>query len=246
MPSSKEYKEYHKELANNNDQCEYLDQYTLQIILVREPESILFNMLFALFVVDCMVFSAHGVPIGDLADRLSVNLTLLLTAMAFKFVLSDTLPPTPYLTTMEKYVLFTFVVLFLQGISFWILAELYNYQCGDHGVTDWFTGTLNNSTERLIDNDCAHYVMGDRLILAAEVICWVVKNIWFAVRIVKNSTHNMSKKNDFVDLTGLQEFCMPEPLTFINEMNNSTRLKHMKLKKTSLGGGQTNQILPTN
>ena len=113
-------------------------------------------------------------------------------------------------------------------------------------MTDWFTGTLNNSTERLIDNDCAHYVMGDRLILAAEVICWVVKNIWFAVRIVKNSTHNMSKKNDFVDLTGLQEFCMPEPLTFINEMNNSTRLKHMKLKKTSLGGGQTNQILPTN
>jgi hypothetical protein len=87
--------------------------------MVREPESILFNMMFALLVVDFMVWTAHGVPIGDLADRLSVNLTLLLTAMAFKFVLSDTLPPTPYLTTMERYVLWTFVVLFLQGASFW-------------------------------------------------------------------------------------------------------------------------------
>ena len=94
-------------------------RYTLQIIMVREPESILFNMMFALLVVDFMVWTAHGVPIGDLADRLSVNLTLLLTAMAFKFVLSDTLPPTPYLTTMERYVLWTFVVLFLQGASFW-------------------------------------------------------------------------------------------------------------------------------
>ena len=76
--------------------------------MVREPESILFNMMFALLVVDFMVWTAHGVTFvvlflqGDLADRLSVNLTLLLTAMAFKFVLSDTLPPTPYLTTMER------------------------------------------------------------------------------------------------------------------------------------------------
>ena len=38
--------------------------------MVREPEAILFNMLFALLVVDVMIFSAHGIPIPDLGDRL--------------------------------------------------------------------------------------------------------------------------------------------------------------------------------
>ena len=59
---------------------------------------------------------------------IGVNLTLLLTAMAFKFVLGDTLPPTPYLTTMEKYVLFTFVLLFAQGVCFWGLSDMYVYR----------------------------------------------------------------------------------------------------------------------
>ena len=115
MKGSKNSKKYQNELLKYNGTTEYEDEYCLQIVVVREPESILYNMMFALLVVDVMVFTAHGVPIPSLADRLSVNLTLLLTAMAFKFVLAEALPPTPYLTTMEKYVLFTFSMLFFQG-----------------------------------------------------------------------------------------------------------------------------------
>ena len=64
------YKQYKKELDKYNQVTEYRDQYSLQIIMVREPEAILFNMLFALLVVDVMIFSAHGIPIPDLGDRL--------------------------------------------------------------------------------------------------------------------------------------------------------------------------------
>ena len=214
---------YQKELTDYNT-TEFQDQYTLQIIMVREPESILYNMLFALLVVDFMVFSAHGVPIGELADRLSVNLTLLLTAMAFKFVLSDTLPPTPYLTTMEKYVLITFVVLFFQGICFWFLADWYNYRCGSDYPIDWFSGAIylkSNGTE-FGNKGCANFMYYDRVALIMEVFCFVVKNVWFATRIVGNSVGNVAKLNHFVDLSGLQEFTMPEQLTFVNEKNNST------------------------
>ena len=116
----------------------YQDQYTLQIIVVRDSVSVMWNMCFSLFVIDVMVFAAHGIPMEDLADRLSVNLTLLLTAMAFKWVLSDTLPPVPYLTTMEIYVIATFACLWLQGIAFWFLADLYNYRCDDQ--KDYWTG----------------------------------------------------------------------------------------------------------
>ena len=50
--------------------------------MVRDSVSVMWNMCFSLFVIDVMVFAAHGIPMADLADRLSVNLTLLLTAMA--------------------------------------------------------------------------------------------------------------------------------------------------------------------
>ena len=117
---------------------EKCDQYTLQVVVHRNSLNVMWNMCFSLFVIDCLVFTAHGIPIGDLADRLSVNLTLLLTAMAFKWVLNDgkccscrvfvsavnqfphLFPPTgipnvPYLTTMEWYVVLTFMMLFVQG-----------------------------------------------------------------------------------------------------------------------------------
>jgi hypothetical protein len=80
----------------------YQDQYTLQVVMVRDSVSVMWNMCFSLFVIDVMVFAAHGIAMGELADRMGVNLTLLLTSMAFKWVLSDKLPPVPYLTTMEK------------------------------------------------------------------------------------------------------------------------------------------------
>ena len=97
----------------------FIDQYTIQIIISRNSTSVLWNMCFSLFVIDCLVFSAHGIPINSLEDRMGVNLSLLLTAMAFKWVLSDKLPDVPYLTTMEKYVIMTFMMLFFQGMLFW-------------------------------------------------------------------------------------------------------------------------------
>jgi hypothetical protein len=83
-----EQKKYGTQWSSKN----YIDQYTLQIIVSRNSTSVMWNMCFSLFVIDCLVFSAHGIPIDDLGGRLGVNLTLLLTAMAFKWVLSDKLP----------------------------------------------------------------------------------------------------------------------------------------------------------
>ena len=48
--------------------------YTLQIVMARDPQNVLWNLCFSLFVIDVMVFTAHGIPIDELGDRLSVNL----------------------------------------------------------------------------------------------------------------------------------------------------------------------------
>jgi hypothetical protein len=53
----------------------------------------------------------------DLPSRMNANLTLLLTAIAYKFVISETLPKINFVTALDKYLLFNF------GFLYCILVE---------------------------------------------------------------------------------------------------------------------------
>jgi hypothetical protein len=55
---------------------------------------------------------------------MSVNLTLVLTAVAFKFVVSQNLPNISYLTLLDKYVLTSFVMLFIVVVENAVVAKL--------------------------------------------------------------------------------------------------------------------------
>ena len=195
-PEDNELVDYHNEVKKGKL---FRDQYTLQIIMTRDSMSVLWNMCFCLLVIDCMVFTAHGIHRGELGDRLGINLTLLLTAMAFKWVLSDALPSTPYLTDMEKYVIMTFAMLFLQGMCFWFVSDAYIYRCGtdDYSVgeegqrqeksIDWITGAVKlvNATET-VDFSCEAIHILDRVILLIEIVCFMAKNAWFAYEVWVN------------------------------------------------------------
>ena len=197
----------------------FQDEYTLQIILVRDSVSVLLNMCFSLFVIDVMLFAAHCIPMGDLADRMSVNLTLLLTAMAFKWVLADQLPPVPYLTTIEKYVIMTFFCLWLQGITFWFLADFYNYRCnkdelmGDGVITNWWTGDVEvKNTTLTADTSCQVLQVFDRFVMFVEFLALILKNLWFYNRYQLNRKEKVLSSTNFVNLGGIREFCMQKDL----------------------------------
>ena len=199
----------------------YQDQYTLQIIMVRDSASVLWNMCFSLFVIDVMVLSAHGIHMGSLADRMGVNLTLLLTSMAFKWVLSDHLPPVPYLTTMEKYVIMTFFCLWLQGLNFWFLADWYNYRCnkddsGEAIKTDYWSGDrlVSNNTVTL-DITCEFLHRIDRSIMFVEFAALLGKNIWFLIQIIQNQKGRVEAETHYVNLGGLGEYSMKKDMKFV-------------------------------
>ena len=63
---------------------------------------ILFSLLFQ-FLIDLLSFCSFSVEISSPSDRLSVTLTLLLTAVAFKFVVSQSLPTISYLTLLVSW-----------------------------------------------------------------------------------------------------------------------------------------------
>jgi hypothetical protein len=139
------------------------------------------------------------------------------------------------LTTMEKYVLFTFVVLFVQGMLFWFLSDMYIYRCdyesektgvvGKH--MDWLSGVTRNANEtKTLRASCESIHYADRILLFSIFISLILKNLWFLSRVKQNSTSNIAKQFHFIDLGALAEFSLPEPLSWISPTNNKNFKKH--------------------
>merc|ERR1712232_1088116 len=92
----------------------------------------MWNYATVIFLVTFVSFVSFVVPITDLASRASIQVTLLLTAVSFKQLISDRVPVKAYLTRLEKYVLFSFVVLCVPVLEQVVLLRLF---C-DHDDTE--------------------------------------------------------------------------------------------------------------
>lgn len=79
--------------------------YHIKCHVKRKSGYYLWNITMIIFLISLLSFCSFSVEISSPSDRLSVTLTLLLTAVAFKFVVSQSLPTISYLTFLDKYVL---------------------------------------------------------------------------------------------------------------------------------------------
>ena len=60
-----------------------------------------------------LAFGTFALPIGELGNRLGTVTTLLLTAVAFKFVIGESVPKLPYSTLLDSFVAMTMFLMFL-------------------------------------------------------------------------------------------------------------------------------------
>jgi len=65
----------------------------------------------------CLAFSVYSLDHVFLADRLNTVLTMVLTAVAFKWVVTSMLPKVSYQTFLDRYVLWSFFVLSLIALQ---------------------------------------------------------------------------------------------------------------------------------
>merc|ERR1719361_1600003 len=63
------------------------------------------NIVFLMACISVLALTAFSLGDDDLGDRLNLLITLILTAVAFSYVVFDSLPNVPYLTYMDKYIL---------------------------------------------------------------------------------------------------------------------------------------------
>lgn len=77
--------------------------------LRRKPAFFHWNVSIPIFVLTTLSFAAFALE--DLSDRVAVNLTLLLTSVAYKLVVAASLPQLSYLTVLDKYTLFSSLII---------------------------------------------------------------------------------------------------------------------------------------
>lgn len=113
--------------------------FTITVPVTRKSAYYSTNIM---WVMSCLVFlnfSVFAIPVTDLADRLSVGLTLLLTAIAFKLVIADDLPRLAYWTKLDYYMNFMFAILFLISVANAVVTSLPKW-----GATDEVLPAVDN------------------------------------------------------------------------------------------------------
>eukprot|EP01084_Bolivina_argentea_P204442 349141_1 len=80
------------------------------------------KIFFFLFFIELSTFGVFTIDSDSLGDRYSLLFTLLLSAVAFQFVVSSSLPSVSYLTLLDSYVLGSFAFLIGVSTSVYILA----------------------------------------------------------------------------------------------------------------------------
>ena len=85
--------------------------------------------------IEALAYGSFAVPREDVADRLSVSLTMVLTAVAFKQIIAAELPNVSYLTLLDVFVLASFASTCLVAFENIVVGQVAFWE-GDDTLAD--------------------------------------------------------------------------------------------------------------
>eukprot|EP00959_Pyramimonas_sp_CCMP1952_P178065 3721956-Pyramimonas_sp.AAC.1 len=119
----------------------------------RKPMYYIWNVFLMVFILGTLSFTIFSVDVNEPADRLSNMLTLVLALVAFKLVLSQSLPAISYLTILDVYTFASLSVMFFISVG---AAALPNPNLGEDELRD-----------------------ADRTLCALAAFLWILVNVMF-------------------------------------------------------------------
>lgn len=87
----------------------------------RVPDTYAWNLGLIVLMIQFLAFAAFSIEPREVADRVNTLLTLVLAAVAVRFVVAEQLPKSPYLTLFEKYLISSFASLFVVTVGVFAL-----------------------------------------------------------------------------------------------------------------------------
>lgn len=105
------------EVGDRNPFSEFL----MTINVTRQFGFYIWKVLFPLIILVVMCFAVFWMDDESLSSRLGVGFTGVLTVVAYQFIATGSLPKVPYMTLMDVYVAFSFIVMVLSIFqSIWV------------------------------------------------------------------------------------------------------------------------------
>lgn len=96
----------------------------LTVFIARNSGNYFFKIISVEALVCLWNYSVFWIPAEDIEARSNTTLTLFLASVAFMFVANDSVPKLGYLTSMDKFSVMCFIMLFLSGfetaVVFWV------------------------------------------------------------------------------------------------------------------------------
>jgi hypothetical protein len=96
----------------------------IQLMVQRKQFYAMINMMLPMACVVILCFLQFSIPVDEVADRISVGITLLLTAAAYKYAITSMVPQISYLTMLDKYVLLCTVFIFFLVLESGIVGRI--------------------------------------------------------------------------------------------------------------------------
>ena len=115
-----------KTIAERNEDGIQYASIDITLRIWRSCSFYVYNFALPIFLMVLLSFVSFVMDCSSLSDKLQVDLTLILTLVAFKYATSQYIPQTSYLTYLDKYIIVSFLYLTLvtgQGVICSTLIE---------------------------------------------------------------------------------------------------------------------------
>uniref|UniRef100_A0A7S4I2D5 Neurotransmitter-gated ion-channel transmembrane domain-containing protein n=1 Tax=Odontella aurita TaxID=265563 RepID=A0A7S4I2D5_9STRA len=132
----------------------------LRACVSRKPYFILLNVAVPITCIAFLSLMTFFVPAEDTGDRLELSITILLTAVAFKYASAAYLPQISYLTLVDIFVLLCTSIVVLASVCHSVLGLLHNWM----GIQRSTLETLN------------------KVFFAMMALAWLAVQVWFICR----------------------------------------------------------------
>ena len=153
-------------------------------IAKRKPGFYEVNILLLNFIIVILAFTAYGLSINDVSDRLGIVMTLMLTSVAFKTYVADQLPKNNYLTFLDKYLLVGIFLLTVMACECF-LVNIFVSDDQEFMVDRWFGIVLMSG-----------WILGNIVVFAGQLSrCCSVQDVE-EVRKKKATPEQKAKKRD--------------------------------------------------
>jgi len=100
-------------------------QYTIELTALRKPGQYIWSYVLPISVLTLLGLPTFLLPVADLGDRMAGIMTVLLTMSAIKIAVNSSTPAVNYLTSLDKFLILTFMLVALAGVESAVVSQVH-------------------------------------------------------------------------------------------------------------------------